>query len=342
MPKTYWARTDSNSANNPALNLTGDGAVEITFVPFGTNGDILLEPNAGSFDPDTQVVIGGTAYSFTFELAATLPTLNRDGAQQVPNQFEGHAVYIVTVQDYPTAGETTRLTFLADDTATQAEMNSFGNGAISLQAIDTNNPGVICFAAGTLILTPEGERPVETLGVGDLVVTADHGPQPVKWASASERVWPGSSPGDIPILFKAGSLGPDAPARDLIVSPQHKVLVDLDGKEVLVPAKGLTALPGVRSMNGRRKIVYHHILFERHEIVFSEGIASESFFPGFMALRMLGAGQRQEIRELVQSVGPPCREVLTVRETRDLAGKPRANERDVTAVRAPSVARLVA
>ena len=163
MPTTYWARTDSNSANNPALNLLGDPAVEITFVPFGTNGDILLEANGGGFDPDTQVVIGGTAYSFTYELTATLPTLRRDGSRQVPEQFQGSEVIVITVQDYPTAGETTRLTFLPNETATQAEMDAFGNGAISLQNITTSGPGVICFAEGTRLLTPNGKRPVEAL-----------------------------------------------------------------------------------------------------------------------------------------------------------------------------------
>ncbi|MDP2606567.1 MAG: hypothetical protein Q8S00_28850, partial [Deltaproteobacteria bacterium] len=54
MSQTFWARTDSNSANNPALNLTGDPATQITFVPSGSNGDIFLEYNGGAPDPDTQ------------------------------------------------------------------------------------------------------------------------------------------------------------------------------------------------------------------------------------------------------------------------------------------------
>ena len=55
MPVAYWGRIDSNSANNPALNLTGDAALQFTFVPSGGSGDILLEYNGGDVDPDTQL-----------------------------------------------------------------------------------------------------------------------------------------------------------------------------------------------------------------------------------------------------------------------------------------------
>lgn len=333
MPTTYWARTDSNSANNPALNLTGADAVEIMFAPLGANGDIFLDANGGSFDPDTQVIIDGTAYFFTYELSATLPTAKNDGAQQVPDQFEGNSVIIITVLDYPTAGETTRLTFLPDDTATEADMNSFGNGAISLQNIDTNGPGIICFASGTLILTPEGEKPVETLRAGDLVATLDHGPQPIVWVSASERFWPGASPNDLPVLLKAGCLGQGRPARDLAVSPQHKILVtpgmfgaECGGADTLAPAKGLTGLPGVRLMQGKRQVTYHHLMFARHEIVVSNGLASESFYPGPTAMKMLSAGQRAEVLAIwpdlgddpTAAYGPTARRSLTVSETRTL------------------------
>jgi hypothetical protein len=65
----YWTRTDSNSANNPALNSTGDPSVQIEFVTSGTNGDLILEqPAPGAVDPDTQVLIDGVTYDFTFEL----------------------------------------------------------------------------------------------------------------------------------------------------------------------------------------------------------------------------------------------------------------------------------
>lgn len=86
MPVTFWARTDSGTANNLALNLTGDSAVEITFVPSGTDGDVVFDYDGRAIDPDTQVVIDGTSYDFVFELSAILPTLNGGGANQIPDQ----------------------------------------------------------------------------------------------------------------------------------------------------------------------------------------------------------------------------------------------------------------
>jgi len=344
MSTTFWARTDSNSANNPALNLTGDLAVEITFVASGPDGDISLDYAGGGVDPETQVTIGGTSYDFIFELSATLPTLKKDGSQQVPDQFEGSLVYTVTVQDYPTAGESTRLTFMPTESATQAEMDAFGNGAIDLQNLNTTTTGVVCFAGGTHILTPRGEIPVDDLKVGDLVNTLDHGSKPILWISKSRHEWPGSSEKELPVLISSGALGAGRPYRDLIVSPQHKILLSnataqtcVIDEQVLAPAKGLTSLPGIRSMKGKRRVVYYHILLENHEILLSEGIASESFFPGSTALDMLQPEQQRGILALfpdlhehhAKGYGPQARKCLTVAEVKMMVVQVKRNAIDL-------------
>jgi len=336
MPSTFWARIDSGNANNPALNLTGADAVQITFVASGGSGDLFLEqPTGGGVDPDTQVSIGGTSYDFTFELSGTMPTQNRDGAQQVPDQFEGSVVYIITVQDYPTTGDTTRLTFMPEETATQAEMDSFGNGAIDVQNVDeTPAPGPVCFAGGTKILTPRGEIPVEDLQVGDIVITVDDGAMPILWISKTKCSWPLESDKSKPIKISAGALGQNSPVRDLIVSPQHKVLLsDAYAHElfaetnVLAPAKGLLSLPGVRSMKGKRDVVYYHVLMAKHSILVSDGAPTESFFPGTCAMGMLKQHQRDEVYALFPELaenpsagyGPHARHCLSRSESEKLA-----------------------
>ncbi|NNE89797.1 MAG: hypothetical protein HKN27_17145 [Silicimonas sp.] len=328
MPTDFWARTDSNSANNPALNLTGDDAILISFTPSGTNGDVVLDYNGGSIDPDTQVLIDGVAYNFTFESSSTLPTTVNQGAGQIPDQFEGSVNYLITVQDYPTAGESTRLAFLPEETATQEEMDAFGNGAIRLQNIDTTTPGgPVCFATGTLIATPKGEKPVETLIVGDLVVTADDGPLPIVWISSSSHCWPGSSKKSLPILISAGALGDGKPCRDLVVSPLHKVTVPIfkESGDVLVPAKGLTALRGVRVMRGKRSITYFHVMLSKHAVIQSERLPTESFYPGGTAMEMLRREQKDELlkafpelSEGASAYGPIARPSLTASETTEL------------------------
>ena len=333
MHSTFWARTDSGSANNPALNLTGAAAVEITFVPSGASGDLILEqPAGGGIDPDTQIDIGGTTYDFTFELSGTMPTQKKDGSQQVPDQFEGEVVYIVTVVDYPSAGDVTRLAFMPNQTATQAEMDDFGNGAIDVQAVDTTPPpGAVCFAGGTYLLTPSGNVTVEELSVGDVVITLDHGPKPIVWISKSEHVWPGSAVSELPIHISRNSFGPGKPLRDLAVSPQHKILLPMAKRnkgdrpfEALAPAKGLTDLHGIRIMRGKRSVVYYHIMLESHEILISEGLETESFYPGKMAMAMLRPHQRKAIfaafpklqDDPENAYGVPARVSLTCNQTR--------------------------
>lgn len=337
LTKTYFARQDSSSANNPALNLTGAPAIELTFVAqtdTGGSGDLFLEqPSGGGIDPDTQVEINGTSYSFTYEFSGIMPTQNKNGAAQVPDQYEGSDVAVITVQDYPSASETTRYAFMPNEAASAEEMDAFGNGAIDVQSLDiTPDPAPICFSKGTLVTGQRGEIMVEDLKVGDLVLTVDFGMQPVRWVSHTNHVWPGTSEDFKPILIASGSLGEGRPYRDLVVSPQHRMLLqgpDIERTfletEVLAPAKGLTGLHGVRVMKGKRHATYYHILLDRHCVIKAEGAFTESFYPGPIAFKMMSTRQCREIigcfpklRDDPQTgYGPKARRCLTRRETAD-------------------------
>ncbi len=139
---------------------------------------------------------------------------------------------------------------------------------------------VPCFVAGTLIATPDGERPVEDLVPGDLVLTHDSGPQPVRWIGRRRIAAEGSL---APIRIAANTYGQH---RTLLVSPQHRVLIRdalaellFGEREVLVAAKDLVNDHNVRPVVGG-EVEYVHILFDSHQVVFSEGLATESFLPG--------------------------------------------------------------
>lgn len=143
-----------------------------------------------------------------------------------------------------------------------------------------NVSSIPCFVAGTMIRTPDGEMPVEQLRAGDLVMTQDEGPRPVRWVG-SRRV---EADGDLaPIHIRAGTFGPH---RDLLVSPQHRVLVRdslaelLFGEdEVLVSAKDLLNDRSVTRRCGG-SVTYVHLMFDRHQVIYSEGLETESFLPG--------------------------------------------------------------
>ncbi|MDY6858256.1 MAG: Hint domain-containing protein, partial [Pseudomonadota bacterium] len=180
---------------------------------------------------------------------------------------------------------------------------------------------IICFAAGTHILTPRGERPVESLRPGDLVITADSGLQRVRWTGRREVPAQGNL---APVRIRQGVLGN---ARDLIVSPQHRMLCTghraellFSQNEVLVPALHLVDGKDVLCEAGGT-VTYVHILFDRHEVVFAEGVPSESFHPGHMGLEGIADPAREELfavfpelRSNIGSYGPTSRLVLRKHE----------------------------
>mmetsp|Transcript_1213 Transcript_1213/g.2378 ORF Transcript_1213/g.2378 Transcript_1213/m.2378 type:complete len:357 (+) Transcript_1213:63-1133(+) len=326
---SFSARTDSGSANNPALNLTGAPAVTITFAPetiSGGQGDLLLEGSETSPDPDTVVYIDGVAYEFSFALTGTLPTAKRDGAQQVPDQLEGESIYLIVVQDYPSNGDTTRMAYLPDYPATEAEMNDFGNGAIDIQSVDSApSPTPVCFCAGTLIKTPRGDVPVEDLIIGDLVTTHE-GNSRILWTGNTAFEWSNEDDEHKPFVIPANAFGPDSPHRDLHVSPHHKIAFTSSQDEdvQLCPVKGLNGWLRIRQRRGCRSTRYHHILLERHAIVNANGVAAESFYPGNTALKMLSRADRENllarlghgtpILEVAETYGPMVGAALTVRQ----------------------------
>jgi hypothetical protein len=178
-------------------------------------------------------------------------------------------------------------------------------------APDTTDPTTIidvpCFVAGTLIMTPEGPRPIEDLKVGDVVVTADNGPQHIRWIGTRhlDQAALRARPRLKPIRIEAGSLGDHLPQRDLFVSPQHRMLVRspiavrmFDAEEVLVPAHILVGVPGISIADDTRAVTYVHLLFDRHEIIYAEGAPSESLLTGAQALSSVHPDARAEILEL--------------------------------------------
>lgn len=156
---------------------------------------------------------------------------------------------------------------------------------------------VTCFAAGTLIATPAGDRPVEEIGIGDLVMTRDNGPRPVRWTGrrrvAGAEI--AAHPALAPVRIRAGALGPGLPARDLLVSQQHRVLVRsaiaqrmFGTQELLVAARHLTGVEGIDIVPDADGVTYVHLMFAEHQIVLSNGAPTESLYPGPQALRALG------------------------------------------------------
>jgi CshA-type fibril repeat protein len=175
------------------------------------------------------------------------------------------------------------------------------------QLVFTNIERVVpCFTPGTLIATPKGEKKVEDLVVGDRVITRDNGMQEIRWIGRREMSGEELAAKEHlrPVLIRQGALGNGLPERDMMVSPQHRVLIANDKtalyfeeREVLVAAKHLTDMEGIDVVDVSHT-TYIHIMFDQHEVILSDGTWTESFQPGDMSLASVGDASREEILEL--------------------------------------------
>jgi Ca2+-binding RTX toxin-like protein len=177
--------------------------------------------------------------------------------------------------------------------------------------LQSDQTGVVCFAAGTMITTVAGDTPVESLRCGDLVLTMDHCHKPILWIEHIKLTAHDlqANPSLRPIRIPQGALGQGLPAQPLIVSPQHRVLLQsriaarmFGADEVLVAAKHLVGIAGIHVAEDLAQVTYWHFLFDQHEIVWSNGAPTESMFTGPVALKSLSHAARAEIFALFPSL----------------------------------------
>lgn len=253
---------------------------------------------------DGRMFDGGNSSSHGYVNLATLPTgavpllTNGDPNQVVAFVYpygNGHVFYSTIPLDYYSRG--------SGFAFTTAEIQTlFGN----LQyGMDLSCP--ICFARQTLIATPSGVRPIESLQAGDLIVVQGAAPCPIRWIG-STRAGPQDLhhlPGLRPVRIKAGALGAGLPLRDLVVSRQHRLLwppTAPPDSARLVAAIHLTGLPGIAIDETVSGVEYFHILLDHHHLLFAEGVMAESLHLGPQALRSLTRHARQEMARLCPDV----------------------------------------
>jgi len=169
---------------------------------------------------------------------------------------------------------------------------------------DTAQGGVICFTPGTRISTPDGPRFVEELRIGDQVQTRDSGAQEILWTGS--RRMTGARlfvmPRLRPVRIRTGALGIDRPEHELLVSPEHRMLVRgpaakalFNTSEVLVPARDLVNGSTIVVDLTVREVTYFHLLLPSHQILWANGVETESFHPASTALSTLAEGDRSRL-----------------------------------------------
>lgn len=294
---------------------------------------------------------GGQTWAYNFDPNDTGTTVFVDfGNNNVPDPYEsvlvtiGNSVYSTTYIGYGDMIGSTLDFDVIELTWVSGIDNISGLYGISTNPawapnISTNNGKApdshhytsFCFVSGTLITTMQSEITVGDLHVGDMVMTRDNGPQTISWIGKTNKS--DNLPAHlIPIRIKASALGANLPKRDLLVSPQHRVLLSdwradlLFGEhEVLVAAKHLVNDDTIRVATDLEEFEYFHILFDSHQTIFSEGLPTESFHPGDMAMNSLSEASRNEVLELfpeladgVANYGPTAHPSLKAFEAKAL------------------------
>ncbi|MFB9224040.1 Hint domain-containing protein [Paracoccus cavernae] len=316
----YSITTTRPFTNGEQLFVTATDSFNNTSSPataFAPDVTPPAEPSNLSMNQDGTAVIGQAEPNTVIEVR------NAEGSVIGQGLTDMNGNFMVSLAVPQQAGQT--LSVRARDSATLESQD------VRIQAPNLSVP---CFTAGTMIRTPEGERAVETLAVGDLILTLDNGPQPLRWTGRRklERETLAGAPNLLPIRISAGALGENTPARDLVVSPQHRILVrsriaaELFGAtEVLVAAKQLLALDGIEVATDCDTVTYVHLLFDRHEVVTSDGAETETLYTGAEALKSVGATACEEIFTLfpqlrdAREAFAPARPFLKGREARELA-----------------------
>lgn len=327
---------ESTDPSDPYTNVISGGAGNDTIS--GLGGDDTLSGDEGD-----DTIIGG-AGADTIDGGTGNDTIHGGGGDTItggagndtiiidPALLDGENITITGSEDADgNDNDVLDLSDLAADdyTITYDETNpengvvTLTNGStITFTGIET----VICFAHGTRIETPYGPRAIETLKPGDLILTLDHGPQPLRWVGAREVPALGQF---APIEIGKGALGN---SETLIVSPQHRMLLTdwraqmlFDAPEVFAAAKHLVNGETIRTRTGGM-VTYYHLMFDQHEVIFAEDVPTESFHASDYSLTGVADAAREELfalfpelRALPASHGDTARRCLKAHESGLLA-----------------------
>ena len=314
-----WSQTEVDGLKAASLDVLavgttwrwGGAAVRVD----GPQGILLLEGAEGAADIRRRAArmvrrlvgaaVGGAETEAVDEPAPELP-------DQSFIVTDGHQSFTVTIIPVPDTGA--RLLMLVGDlpppdqdlwvvrTAIDRSQTAAGARAAG---------GVICFAPGTRLRTEDGARAIQDLRPGDRILTRDNGPQEIVWTGhrrmSGARLY--AMPHLRPIRFRAGALGIGRPEDDLLVSPQHRMLLRgaaaqalFNTPEVLVAAEDLLNDGTICVDHALREVTYIHVMLPTHNVVWANGLETESFHPSNTALEMLDPVQRDRLLGLLPGI----------------------------------------
>lgn len=320
------------SGNNTAVKITNyisgdrqDNQI-VTFTDSGSITGTVAISRVGHGTPTEAGAGSGGDDEFHMDLS----TFDDDFHMTVKSMDPGDMFYITGWDTHTVAG--TLHTYTYTDALG-------GSHTFTLNTQSTNSTGiatVVCFTRGTLIGTPNGPVPVEQLTMDDIVQCGDGLARPIQWVGS--RTVPTEelrrNPQIRPVLVRADAFAKGEPHTDLMLSPQHRVVLSgampelLFGEDrVLTAAAHLENDHSVLRQHDCREVEYFHILLDGHHTVFANGLEAETLFLGDTANQALGPEARSEIMAIfpqfqtnLSLAGSTCLLSLNRSETSALMG----------------------
>ncbi len=319
------------------------GEINTIKIGIADGGDAVYDSNLLIAADSIQTAVVAEDDAFKVELGGE----TRVDLTGNDTNFGGGTLTITKINGIPVkAGDTVVLpsglaiTVNADGTITAAADWSDATGPTSFSYEVTNGDGITdvgfvkgdvipCFVEGTRIETAQSLRPVEEIAPGDLVLTLDHGLQPVVWHGVRQVASTGALAA---VRIPADTFGDHGA---LSVSPQHRLHFSgwraqlyAGEDEVLVKAIHLVRAGLLTQDRSGHTVTYHHLLFARHEIIRAEGMWSESYYPGPATLAGFDPEVQAELFALFPeldmakvSYGPAARPEATAEAARLIAGQ---------------------
>ncbi len=265
---------EADSAASSVLALDGTVATGISFEYLNTGGVLSGGLLLGNATAQTSFETGGTIFGMHVGSSAIAPTDFIDLAGVAPGSFTSGVIAGNSVELFNGATLVDHFTLaFAPNAGTFVDWT-----ADASTGTDVFLSTVVCYAAGTHILTATGERMVESLMQGDIVLTLAEGEivaQPAKWIGR-RRIDLTAHPHPetvAPIRIRRGAFADNMPHSDLLLSPDHAVFVD--GK--LIAARQLVNGATIRQDNGSTSVEYFHVELDAHAILVAEGLPAESY-----------------------------------------------------------------
>jgi len=258
-------------ANN---NNIGHGTLEFSsqlssMIPpivnlYGVDNEIILDPGVSNFTLGDSPI--GTGSSFVGSDTIDMQGVVATSASFTQNSFFGSTSPGGTLVLDNSAGQVVGEVFLS--------VGTYASNGFSIETVNGGTEITVCFAAGTRILTPEGEKEIDHLKVGDMVVAQGGRLAPIRWIGHrhidnTKHPRPETV---LPVQFEPDAIKDGVPARHLFVSPDHALFIDGH----LIPAKALINGYSIRQV-ARKSVDYYHLELDRHDVIYAEETAVESY-----------------------------------------------------------------